>query len=147
MNKVKQVYIPYWEWEDFKCGMWRNLDKLEEEVFLRKAIEFTGNHILYGKAMIDVSLAWPRTMLNSLTNHNINRRAFLGHCACQYAKNIPEYITRMAWKELNDKQRFLADKVAQKTIDNWMINYVENEKQNTGIHKSMGKQMLFKWDS
>jgi len=85
---------------------------------------------------------WPRTMLNSLTNTSINRRAFLGHCACSVEMNIPEYITRMAWKLLTDKQRYLADKVAQETIDEWVKEY---EKRNRTVHKDMAGQMLLEF--
>lgn len=123
--KIKQEYVHYEKWECFINGMWRTVSKEQEDEFLIKAIEFTGNHILYGNAMKEVIELWPNTMINSLTNTSINRRAFLGHCAVQYKINCPEYITRMAWKELNDSQRFLADKVAQQTIDKWVLERYE----------------------
>jgi hypothetical protein len=137
---IKQVYVPYWKWEDYINGMWRKVPKEQELAMLIKAIEFTGNHIKYGSAMLEVSKKWPKTMLNSLTNQSINRRAFIGHCAVQYKIGIPEYITRMAWKELTDKQRFLADDIAEKTIKHYL-----NETRNSRLHKNLGKQMLFEW--
>jgi hypothetical protein len=63
-------------------------------------------------------------MLNSLTNPSINKRAFLGHCAASYAINCPEHITRLAWRGLTDGQRYLADTVAQETIDKWKSRYI-----------------------
>ena len=137
-----RVYIPFWFWEDFQNGMWRKLKKENEPEMLKKAIEFTGDHIRYGKAMRTVILAWPETMLNSLTNVSINRRAFLGHCACTYAFNCPEYITRMAWRELTDRQRELADRQAQNTIDWWVKNRMEYERKNIQIRRRMEKKML-----
>jgi hypothetical protein len=137
---IKQVYIPYWEWEDYINGMWLKAPKEQESEMLIKAIEFTGNHIKYGLAMLEVSKKWPKTMLNNLTNQSINRRAFIGHCAVKYKIGIPEYITRMAWKELTDKQRFLADNIAEKTIKHYL-----NETRNSRLHKNLGKQMLFEW--
>jgi len=131
-----QQYVPYWEWEDWKNGMWRKLPKDEETEMLEKAVEFTGDHIKYGKAMRVVVKEWPRTMLNSLTNKGINRRAFLGHCACSLEFKCPEYITRMAWKRLTDMQRYMADKVAQQVID-------EYEAENKRIHSNMGEPLLF----
>ena len=142
--KIKQVYIPYWEWEDFINGMWRKLDKLQEQEMLQKAIEFTGNWEIYGAAMKKVSIKWPRTMLNTLTNLNVNRRAFLGHCAAQFEINCPEYITREAWGLLTETQRIKADAVAQKHINEWSLNYA---RKNREIHQSVGEQMLFEWDS
>jgi hypothetical protein len=139
-----RVYKPYWEWEDFNNGMWRKVNKKEELIFLEKAIIFTGDHLRYGEAMKEVIDKWTNTMLNTLTNSSVNKRAFLGHCACSLAFNCPEYITRMAWKELTNMQRELADEVAQQHIDNWTNEYTSN---STGLHKNLGKQMLLQWGS
>ncbi len=133
---MTQVYIPYWEWEDYLNGMWSKGDSTR----LQEAVTFTSNHILYGEAMKEVITAWPRTMLNSLTNPSINKRAFLGHCAVSYKLGIQEVITRAAWKELTDTQRYDADKVAQETIDEWTSNY---ERANIKLHKPVGTAMLF----
>ncbi len=135
---IKQVYIPYWEWEDFINGMWSR--SANEEVHLKQAIDFTGDHIKYGTAMKRVIIEWPRTMLNSLTNPSINKRAFLGHCAVCFELKIPEYITRAAWKQLTDEQRYLADKVAQETINEWTKNYGE---QNKPVYSTLGEALLF----
>lgn len=131
-----QQYVPYWEWEDWLNGMWRKLPKDQEGDWLAKAIDFTGDHIRYGNAMKRVVNEWPRTMLNGLTNISINRRAFLGHCACTLEINCPEYITRKAWKQLTNMQRYLADKVAQETINEYERNYRE-------LRENVGEPMLF----
>ena len=129
---MNQAYVPYWEWEDWFNGMWRKVDN--EEKWLKKAIKFTGNHLRYGAAMKEVIYEWPRTMLNHLTNPSINKRAFLGHCACQFKIKCPEYIVRAAWKLLTENQRILADKVAQETIDEWKIKYQSiSENGNKGV--------------
>lgn len=121
--KVSRIYIRYQEWEDYHAGMWRTKVENEEEL-LQLSIEFTGDWKKYGKAMKKVIRAWPNTMLNSLTNPSTNQRAFLGHCAVTWQLGIPEYITRMAWKELTDQQRIDADAIAQKTIDEWKEKYL-----------------------
>jgi len=133
-------YVPYWLWEDYLNGMWSKLDKNLEDEMLQKAINFTGDWKKYGEAMGQVIIAWPNTMINSLTNISINRRAFLGHCACSYAFNCPEYITRQAWHLLSLQQQIDADKIAQAHINNY-------EKQDRKIHSRLGKQMLFEWDT
>lgn len=144
ITRFKQLYIPYTEWEDWLNGMWSRADKIKEPELLKQAIEFTGDHIKYGAAMREVIIAWPRTMLNSLTNQSINRRAFLGHCAVYFALKIPEYITRMAWGELTEKQRAAADKEAQQTINKFILEYAESNKR---LHSDMGTQMLFEWNA
>jgi len=137
---MTRQYVPYWLWEDYLNGMWSKLDKSLEDEMLQKAINFTGDWEKYGEAMGQVIIAWPNTMINSLTNISINRRAFLGHCACSYAFNCPEYITRQAWHLLSLQQQIDADKIAQSHINNY-------EKQNRKIHSRLGKQMLFEWDT
>jgi hypothetical protein len=136
--KTKQQYVPYWEWEDYKNGMWRKLPKEDESNMLTKCIEFTGDWRKYGEAMRKVIEAWPKTMLNSLSNKSQNRRAFVGHCACSFEFDCPEYITRQAWKELTNQQRFDADKIAEYHIKTY-------ENQNRAVHKNMARQMLFEW--
>ena len=136
VRKIKQVFVPYYEWEDWINGMWEKGD----EARLQDAIDFTGDWQRYGAAMGEVIEAWPKTMLNSLTNPSINRRAFLGHCAVCYKLGIQESITRLAWALLTNQQRYDADSIAEKHI-----RHYELERKNTGLHKGVGKQMLFEW--
>ena len=109
---------------------------------LQPAIEFTGDWERYGEAMGEVIQAWPRTMLNSLTNTSINRRAFLGHCAVCFKLQIPESITRQAWGLLTDQQRYDADAIAEKHIKHWEYEY---SRSLIKLHKGLGTQMLFEW--
>ncbi len=107
-----RFYIHWEKWECQQNGMWRSLPKEQEEEVLCKAIEFTGNHELYGDAMKKVIFLWENSMKHFLSNPSVNKKAYIGHCAAQYAINCPEYITRQAWKHLSENQRILADKVA-----------------------------------
>jgi len=120
--KTKQIFVHYELWEDFHAGMWRTVPKDEEEVFRRMAIKFTGNHVLYGLAMMRVLSEWPNTCMHNLSNPSINRRAFIGHAACQLEINCPEYIVRQAWWKLTEEQRILADAEADKAITLWEQN-------------------------
>jgi hypothetical protein len=123
---MKQVYVPYWKWECYNNGMWDKVnDKSLELNLLNKAIVFTGNHILYGKAMGKAIVLWKYSMLNFLTNKSMNRKAYLGHCAVFIEKQIPEYIVRMAWKRLTNKQRELADLEAEKYIKEWELQHMK----------------------
>lgn len=131
---MKRIYKPYWEWEDYINGMWRKLPTEDEEKHLIEAIMFTGDHKKYGAAMRRVIKEWPNTMLNSLTNKSINRKAFLGHCACQIEINCPEYIVRQAWKLLTNEQRYLANEEARKTIQSWELK-MENKQLYRALEK------------
>jgi hypothetical protein len=146
--KIKQVFVHYKKWECYQNGMWFKVDKKTEIELLKKAIDFTSNHILYGNAMNEVVFKWENSMLNFLTNQSINRKAYLGHCAVCYKLKIPEYIVRMAWKHLNEKQRILADKVALETIKKWELWYKQKlvNTSNNGKKDAimMGFQMRLK---
>lgn len=139
-----RVYKPYYDWEDWQNGMWRSVNKVEQKTLIDWAVEFTGDHVKYGNAMSEVLSAWPNTMLHNLTNQSMNKRAFLGHCACCFSSGCPESIVRSAWKLLTEEQRVLADEAAQKHIDNWINEYKTN---SSGLRKNVGKQMLLQWDS
>ena len=141
---MKQHFVPWWEWEDYINGMWRKIPRDQEPVEIQKAIDFTGDWLRYGDAMWEVANAWPKTMLNSLTNTSINRRAFLGHCAVTFKIGVPEYITRLAWAELTNEQRFYADKQADKYIKEWQHHHARTDRT---VHQKMGRQMLLWGDT
>lgn len=111
---IKKIYHPYWLWEEVKHNMWGNVQNRSE--MLEKAIEFTGNHVLYGKYMIKVVDKWKYSCEHNLTDISQNRRAWIGHAACALAFQCPEDIVRSAWHHLTDKQRELANKEADKAI-------------------------------
>lgn len=140
-NQIKQVWIPYYKWEDWKAGMWKRKVEKEDQL-LKNAIEFTGNAEEYGNAMHEVVALWSNTMINSLTNKSINQRAFVGQCAVCYKLGIPEYITRKAWRYLTQYQRDLADHEAQKTIDQWKLKYLNTLK--TGSQNAIQKEYQMK---
>lgn len=100
-------------------------------------INFTGNYLEYGIAMMEVIEKWPKTMEHNLTNPSINYRAFIGHCACCMKFGWPEYLVRKAWKELTKKQQDLANEQAEKAYKEWF------KLQNKGVHENLGEKMLF----
>jgi hypothetical protein len=116
---LKRLFHHYEKWEDFKNGMWRRESKQNETDYLNRAIEFTGDHQLYGSWMLRVIEEWPISCENNLTFMGMNRRAWVGHAAACMAINSPEYITRAAWGRLTKDQQDLANKQADKAIRIW----------------------------
>lgn len=116
---MKQIFHPYHVWEDYISGVWRNVSREEEIEFLEKCVKFTGNHALYGMAMVRVIYEWPITCEHHMSNLGMNRKAWVGHAACQLEFNCPEYITRMAWGRLTKQQQIDANNVADLTIQLW----------------------------
>lgn len=116
---MKKIWHPYYLWEEFHYGMWKNMPKEEEEKFLELAVVFTGNAELYGSFMFKVIFMWPISCEHNLSDTSINRRAWIGHAACCLAIGCPEYITRKAWWKLTEKQRQEANNQADRAIIIW----------------------------
>lgn len=114
---IKPMYHPYWLWEETKYNMWGGVD--DRDIFLKKAIEFTGNHVLYGSWMEKVIHEWKYSCEHNLSNITQNRKAWLGHAACAFAMGCPEDIVREAWWHLTEEQRVLANAQAEKFINQW----------------------------
>lgn len=130
--KIKRIYHPYTSWEDYNNGMWREIkDKEERADLLKKAIEFIGDHKLYGKYMIKVIENWTITCEHNLTDSSLNKQAWIGHCACSLAINCPEDITREAWNYLTKEQQDLANREADKAIRLWIQNFVRRKNAQT----------------
>ena len=136
MRKFKRVWHPYTEWEEVKFNMWGRV--ADRQLFLQKAIEFTGNHTLYGSYMMRVINEWPISCENALTDYHMNRKAWIGHAACALAIQCPEDITRQAWKELTNEQQYLANQKASRAIRTWENNYIQSEQ----LRKSMEGTLL-----
>jgi hypothetical protein len=124
LKEIRQKWYPYTLWEDYLHGMYRKLDREEQESLLRLAIDFTGDDELYGSWMLRVAKEWPISCENNFTDMSINHRAWIGHAACCMAINCPEQITRQAWWELTDEQRDKANARADYAIALWNNRYL-----------------------
>lgn len=137
MKKFERVYHPIKKWEEITHNMWGEVKNKKK--ILQRAIEFTGNHTLYGSYMFKVIKEWPISCENALTDYRLNRRAWIGHAACALAIKCPEDITREAWSKLSDEQRLLANKEADRAIAEWEHSYA----QSKHIRKDVGETLLF----
>lgn len=117
MQSIKRIYHPYWMWEETDNNMWGTVPNRAE--YLDWAVEFTGDHEQYGSAMMGVVEEWRFSCEHNLTNLTQNRKAWIGHAACAYAKKCPEDIVRQAWSSLTKKQQHDANAVADLAIEHW----------------------------
>lgn len=116
--------------------MWSSVSGVERQRMLAKAIEFTGDHELYGSYMQKVIDLWPISCEHNLTDLFQNRRAWVGHAAVAMAHSIPEDVVREAWAYLTDEQRRLANAQADLAISKW-------EKKNTERCQSEQLELMF----
>jgi len=136
MKKFNRVWHPYDNWEEIPHNMWGSVSDRKKSILM--AIDFTGSHKLYGFYMSRVVNEWPVSCENALTDYYMNRKAWIGHAAVALALNIPEDITRQAWKDLNYEQQYLANKEAIRAISSWENMYIESAELREGL----GGQML-----
>lgn len=134
--RLKREYHPYWDWEELEHNMWGSV--CDRKKATAKAVEFTGDHKLYGRFMMRVVNEWSVSCENALTDYSINRKAWVGHAACALAHGIPEDITRLAWGKLTDEQRLLANKEAERAIQHWEYHYTKSR----GLHAGVGGSLL-----
>ena len=99
MKKINRIYHPYNLWEEINHNMWGDVEN--KQSMLMRAIKFTGDHKNYGRFMRKVIKQWKYSCENALTDEFINRKAWLGHAACEVRMNCPEDITHQAWKYLS----------------------------------------------
>lgn len=114
-----EIWHPYWTWEEVAHNMWGDVNSRKE--YLQKAIEFTGDHDLYGSWMIKVAENWKYSCEHNLTKSDINKKAWIGHAAVAMAIQCPEDIVREAWGYLSEIQQDMANMKAQEAINHWEV--------------------------
>lgn len=112
-----EIWHPYWAWEEVTHNMWGAVK--DRKQWLQKAIDFTGDHELYGHWMRKVADLWPNSCEHNLTKIETNRKAWIGHAAVAMAIQCPEDIVREAWGYLSKEQQRLANEQAQQAIEYW----------------------------
>jgi len=122
------IWHPYWLWEEINYNMWGDVENKKQ--WLQRAIEFTGDHVLYGSWMIEVANSWHHSCEHHLTKLDTNRKAWIGHAAVAFAIQCPEDIVRQAWGFLTEKQQIDANNQALNAINYWEENYAKNLYEN-----------------
>jgi len=133
--RFERVYHPIWDWEEINTPMWDGISCSIED-----AIAFTGDYRMYGLAMRRIIDEWPISCENSLTNYNINRKAWIGHAAAALEIGSSEQNTRKAWGFLDERQRTLANREAARHIGIWEQRYIEDR----CLHIDMAQAVLFR---
>jgi hypothetical protein len=133
---MKQIYEQYQKWEDYNAGMYALNDVRDKDILVFNAVSLLSNPNLFYETMQKLIIDWKVSTDVNLSNKNQNRRAWLGAAACMYKYKVPEYLTRVAWGLLNKEVQDTANNIANKII-------LEYERQNNGLHKNMGKPLLF----
>jgi hypothetical protein len=139
MKEIQPYYAEYTLWEDYNNGMYDTIVVNEEEL-INEAMLVLCNPKLFLTICYDVLKYWEIASKVNLTNVNSNRRAWLGQAACSYYKNVPETLTRKAWSQMSDLQRYQANCIADKIIKLFEMSY---EKKDRKLYKEVDNYSLF----
>jgi hypothetical protein len=136
---IKRIYHHHEKWEEVEAGMWAATPSQFRKMLVDNAVDFTGDHVLYGSYMLKVIKLWPYSCEHNLTAISTNRRAWVGHAACCMAIGVAEDVTREAWHYLTKKQQDLANGQATIAIKQWEINHrIKNAKDTSWNRCSFG---------
>lgn len=122
---IERVYHSYDKWEDYKNGMYEKTCYMDDHSMIVACRETLACPELLWECMQFVSHQWIHASEHHLSNTNRNRQAWLGQAACCLMDGAPEYITKLAWHSLSDKQRERANQVADEVINEWEEKYKE----------------------
>lgn len=122
----QQIFEHYEKWEDYINGMYRN-EQENADYFIGKAKIVLSDPYLFKDVALNVISNWIIATSVNFTNNGINKRAWLGQASCCYKYNVPEFFTRIAWKELTEYQRISANLVAKEIIHNWIEQKTKSE--------------------
>jgi hypothetical protein len=132
---MTQVFHRYELWEDYLNGMYCGSFDNDNNL-IQKAKSLLTDSNLFLKTARNMVSQWPISSEVNLSNEGCNQRAWIGQASCSFLYSIPEVITRKAWNELNDIQRFEANTVAQRVINEY------HEAKTIRVHPSLGEPLL-----
>jgi hypothetical protein len=117
---MERIYHPYWLWEDYKAGFYENISGEEKKQMTLKVIEMFNSELLTKEFMNRVITEWKYSCEHNLTNESLNKIAYIGQGACCVYAKVPNTITMEAWSLLDKEVQIRANKIAEKTIENWI---------------------------
>lgn len=123
---------PYFEWEEYKNGMYSTEPINENRVNQSK--ELLSNPDVFRSVLLQVINEWPVTMYYHMHSSH-NKKAFLGQTACNYAHKATDREVREAWSRMNPDQQYEANLIAHKIIKTYEI-------QNQKVHNQLEIQGL-----
>jgi hypothetical protein len=128
---MKQFYAEFIYWEDYINDMYDLPEKEDEEEYVLSAIKMLSDTDLFLETCKEVLINWTISSKVNLTNTGCNRKAWLGQATCSYKYKVPEVCTRIAWSRLTIEQQDSANRIAEKIIKSFELNY---EKKDTELY-------------
>jgi len=107
-------YFHFSKWECYQNGI------LRKEIIdsnISKSVGLLSNQDSFMRSLIDSLLFWPHSTKQFLLDRQLNRRAFCGRFACLFNHGASEREVRIAWWEVSEVNRVLANKTADRFLE------------------------------
>jgi hypothetical protein len=114
---MERIYHPYNDWEDFREGMYKTTCFMDQMTMVQDCLSTLACPQWLEESMMFCVVNWQKSAEHNLTNTHRNRQAWLGQAACCFAHGAPEYVTKIAWNLLDEKQQKEANDVADRCIE------------------------------
>jgi hypothetical protein len=136
---MQRVWHRYEIWEDYCYGMYSSLSQNEKEQMKKDALSLMKDTEAFYLSMLRAVYEWPISSEHNLTAIGSNRRSWVGQAALAIQIGCPEDLTRQCWSEITNRERRLANRAADKVIQQWEKQYATKSLQ---LHIYMGKSWL-----
>ena len=135
---MKQIFHPYWLWEDYQSGMYEKPQDAAKEV--RDSASLLSNPGGFDSCCGVMIATWVISAAVNLTNIHTNRRAWIGQAACCFNHGAVERSVREAWKGLTCEERTKANRIANE----WITKY---ERGSGSLCNQMEENGVFRWNT
>ena len=116
-NDLFERWHPYWNWECYQDGMWKQRRK--QMLKIQQCARVLSNADLCRAAMVDAIEAYPISAEQHLSKRE-GRRPWMGQAACSAALGATEEETRVAWNfYMSEESQNLANEIADEIIAEW----------------------------
>jgi len=121
---IERKFHNYKNWECFGQGMYETTCFMDKYAMINDCELLLSCPEWLWESMTFVTHHWLTSSEQHLTNMSRNRKAFLGQAACCFSHGAPEYLTKLAWFNLDEKTQKKANEVASEVIKDWEEKYL-----------------------
>lgn len=125
--KIKRVYHHYLKCEEYRSKMWKSCSLVEKDVLIKKSADLLRSADDFTVATKMVIDEWPISCEANLTASTMNHQAWLGAASCALIVDVPEDITKLAWKTLSKEQQDVANGIADQAYSYWKEKYIQKK--------------------
>lgn len=126
----KRIYHTWDKWECYPAGFYENQKNgISDEKCKEMYRAFLSDLDVFGNALSRVLSEWKNSCEHYLTNEAMNRIAWLGQASACIALGLPSKY-RSGYFLLTDEQQKMADNLALKYLNKWLIS---NGRQSVDI--------------